>query len=118
MNSKPLYLYSLGKQGAMEDYPFGADVIVMKVAGKMFALLATKDGQEYISLKCDPGYAEILRHQYESITPGYHLNKRHWNTVGINGSIPEKELRQLIDHSYDLVVKSLTREKRDQLYNK
>lgn len=115
LDSKPLFLYSLRKQGAVEDYPFGADVIVMKVGGKMFALLATKDGEEYISLKCDPNYAEILRQQYDSITPGYHLNKRHWNTVKINGKIPEGEVRQFIDHSYDLVVKSLTREQRKQL---
>ena len=115
MDSKPLFLYSLRKQGAVEDYPFGPGVIVMKVGGKMFALLAIKDGQDCISLKCDPGYAEILRQQYESITPGYHLNKRHWNTLQIDGSIPEKEVRQFIDHSYDLVVKSLTRENRNQL---
>lgn len=115
MDSKPLFLYSLSKQGAVEDYPFGAGVIVMKVAGKMFALITKKDGQDCISLKCDPGYAEILRQQYKSIMPGYHLNKRHWNTVQLDGSIPEKEVRQFIDHSYDLVVKTLTREKRNQL---
>lgn len=115
MDSKPLFLYSLRKQGAVEDYPFGADVIVMKVGGKMFALLATKDGEEYISLKCDPNYAEILRQQYASITPGYHLNKRHWNTVKCDGSVPEGEVRRLIDHSYELVLKSLTREIRKQV---
>lgn len=115
MDSKPLFVYSLSKNGAVEDYPFGAEVIVMKVAGKMFALITNKDGNDCISLKCDPNYAEILRQQYESIIPGYHLNKRHWNTVQLDGSIPEKEVRQFIDHSYDLVVKSLTREKRTQL---
>lgn len=115
MDSKPLFLYALAKLGAVEDYPFGPDVIVMKVAGKIFALLAKRAGQDCISLKCDPGYAEVLRQQYESVIPGYHLNKRHWNTVNLNGSIPEKEVRQFIDHSYDLVVKSLTREKRNQL---
>jgi predicted DNA-binding protein (MmcQ/YjbR family) len=115
VNSKDLFLYSLTKNGAIEDYLFGPDVIVMKVAGKMFALMAHRDGQDYLSLKCDPNYAEILRQAYESITPGYHLNKRHWNTVQLDGSIPAKEIRKFIDHSYELVVKSLTREKRDKL---
>jgi predicted DNA-binding protein (MmcQ/YjbR family) len=115
VNSKHLCIYSLTKNGALEDYPFGPDVIVMKVAGKMFALMTHRAGQDYLSLKCDPNYAEILRQQYESITPGYHLNKRHWNTLQLDGSIPEKEVREFIDHSYELVVKSLTREKRDML---
>jgi predicted DNA-binding protein (MmcQ/YjbR family) len=115
VDSKNLYLYALTKNGTIEDYPFGAGVIVMKVAGKMFALLAKREGQERLSLKCDPNYAEILRQQHESITAGYHLNKRHWNTVALDGSIPEQEVRTFIDHSYDLVVKSLTREKRATL---
>jgi predicted DNA-binding protein (MmcQ/YjbR family) len=112
VNSKQLFIYSLTKEGAVEDYPFGPGVIVMKVAGKIFALMAHRDGQDCISLKCDPNYAEILRQQYESITSGYHLNKRHWNTVQLNGSVPEQEVRELIDHSYTLVVKSLTRQQR------
>ena len=115
MNSRDLFLYSLTKKGALEDYPFGPDVIVMKVAGKIFALMTRSAGQDSISLKCDPNYAEILRQQYKSITPGYHLNKRHWNTVQLDGSIPDKEVKEFVDHSYDLVVKSLTREKRDKL---
>jgi len=115
VNSRDLFLYSLTKNGALEDYPFGPDVIVMKVAGKIFALMTRSAGQDCISLKCDPHYAEILRQQYKSITPGYHLNKRHWNTVQLDGSIPEKEVRGFIDHSYDLVVKSLTREKHAKL---
>ena len=77
--------------------------------------MAHRAGQDYLSLKCDPNYAEILRQQYESITPDYHLNKRHWNTLQLDGSIPEKEVREFIDHSYDLVVKSLMRGKRDML---
>ncbi len=107
MHSKTLYSYCLTKPGAVEDYPFGPDVIVIKVASKMFALLSRRDGQDNLSLKCDPNYSEILRKQYPSITPGYHLNKRHWNTVILDGSIPEQEIRGLIDHSYDLVYKSL-----------
>lgn len=115
MDSKPLFTYCLTKEGAFEDYPFGPDVIVMKVSGKMFALLSRRDGQVNLSLKCDPNYAELLRQQYGSIIPGYHLNKRHWNTLLLDGTIPEKEARVLIDHSYDLVVKTLTREQRARL---
>lgn len=115
MDSKPLFTYCLNKEGAIEDYPFGPDVIVMKVMGKMFALLSRREGLVNLSLKCDPNYAELLRQQHVSILPGYHLNKRHWNTLLLDGSIPEKEIRGLIDHSYDLVVKSLTREKRAML---
>lgn len=112
MDSKDLYLYCLTKPWAIEDYPFGPEVIVMKVASKMFALISRRAGQENLSLKCDPDYSEVLRQQYPSITPGYHLNKRHWNTIVLDGSVPEKEIRGLIDHSYELVYKSLPRSKR------
>lgn len=112
MNSKTLYSYCLTKPGVIEDYPFGADVIVFKVAAKIFALMSRRSGQDNLSLKCDPDYSEILRKQYPSITPGYHLNKRHWNTLILDGSIPEQEIKQLIDHSYDLVYKSLPKKLR------
>lgn len=112
LDSKDLYLYCLTKPWAIEDYPFGPEVIVMKVASKMFALISRRAGQENLSLKCDPDYSEVLRQQYPSITPGYHLNKRHWNTIVLDGSVPEKEIRALIDHSYELVYKSLPRSKR------
>ncbi|WP_371378054.1 MmcQ/YjbR family DNA-binding protein [Sporomusa aerivorans] len=107
MDSKVLYSYCLTKPGAIEDYPFGPDIIVIKVAGKIFALLWRRDGKDTLSLKCNPDYAEILRKQYPGVTPGYHLNKRHWNTVLLDGRIPEDEIRQFIDHSYDLVYNSL-----------
>jgi predicted DNA-binding protein (MmcQ/YjbR family) len=112
LNSKDLFLYCLTKPGSIEDYPFGPDVIVIKVASKMFALLSRRNGQDNLSLKCDPGYSEVLRQEYPSIIPGYHLNKRHWNTLLLDGSIPEREIRGLIDHSYELVYKSLPRRKR------
>ncbi len=112
MNSKDLFLYCLTKPGAIEDYPFGPDIIVIKVASKMFALLSRRNGQDNLSLKCDPYYSEVLRQQYSSLIPGYHLNKRHWNTLLLDGSIPEREIRGLIDHSYELVYKSLPRSKR------
>jgi len=102
-NSKELYLYCLTKLGSIEEYPFGPDIIVIKVASKIFALISRRHGKDILSLKCDPYYSEILRQQCPSITPGYHLNKRHWNTLLLDGSIPEREIRGLIDHSYELV---------------
>lgn len=107
MDSKIFYQYCGTKAGAIEDYPFGPDIIVFKIGSKMFALMYRREGRDQISLKCDPVYAEVLRQQYDGITPGYHLNKRCWNTVLLDGSIPAKEVEQLIDHSYDLVFKSL-----------
>ncbi|WP_084577617.1 MmcQ/YjbR family DNA-binding protein [Sporomusa malonica] len=112
LDSKKLLTYCLTKPGAIEDYPFGPDVIVIKVASKMFALMSRRNDQDNLSLKCDPNYSEILRQQYPSLTPGYHLNKRHWNTLLLDGSIPENEVRTLIDHSYDLVYRSLPRRMR------
>lgn len=95
--------YCLSKPGAKEDHPFGPDPLVAKVGGKMFALVSGTS----ISLKCDPVIAENLREQYEAVTPGYHLNKKHWNSIRVDGSIPENELEDMIDHSYELVVKGL-----------
>jgi predicted DNA-binding protein (MmcQ/YjbR family) len=102
------------KPGSVEYYPFGDGVAVYKVAGRMFALVPLDDPAS-ISLKCDPDLAEGLRDRYAAITPGYHLNKRHWNTVTLDGSVPADEVQELIDHSYDLVVARLTRAQRNQL---
>jgi predicted DNA-binding protein (MmcQ/YjbR family) len=93
------------KPGSAEDYPFGDEVAVFKVAGKMFALLSLGPAPASVSLKCDPG----LRRRYAAITAGYHLNKRHWNTVTLDGSVPEEEALDLAGHSYDLVLAGLTR---------
>jgi predicted DNA-binding protein (MmcQ/YjbR family) len=103
------------KPGAVEDYPFGDEVAVFKVAGKMFALVALGEAPGSVSLKCDPGLVASLRDRYAEVTPGYHLNKRHWNTVTLDGSVPGEELLELIDHSYDLVVARLTRAQPSQL---
>lgn len=100
------------KAGAVEDYPFGEQTAVFKVAGKMFALVPLGAVPGSVSLKCDPDRAAWLRRQYPSITAGYHLNKRHWNTVTLDGSVPGEELLDLIDHSYELVVAGLTRAQR------
>ena len=103
------------KPGTVEDYPFGDQVAVFKVAGKMFALVPLGETPGSISLKCDPELATSLRNHYAGVTPGYHLNKRHWNTLTLDGSVPDEEVLELIDHSYDLVVARLTRAQRNQL---
>ncbi len=103
--------YCLHKDGATEGTPFGPDVLVFKVGGKMFALAALYEIPAAVNLKCDPDLALDLRDRYEQVTPGYHMNKKHWNTVEIDTGIPDAELRQMIDHSYDLVAKSLPKSK-------
>ena len=99
--------YCLGKAGATEGMPFGPDVLVFKIGGKMFALAALDEMPTIVNLKCDPDLALELRDRYEQVTPGYHMSKRHWNSVEIEGGIPDAALRKMIDHSYDLVARSL-----------
>jgi predicted DNA-binding protein (MmcQ/YjbR family) len=103
------------KPGSVEDYPFGDGAAVFKVAGRMFALVSLGTPPGSVSLKCDPDLAIALRARYAAITPGYHLNKRHWNTVTLDGSVPDDELLELVGHSYDLVVARLTRAQRNGL---
>jgi predicted DNA-binding protein (MmcQ/YjbR family) len=98
----------LRQPGAHEDFPFGPSVAVYKVGGRMFALL---DGDS-VSLKCDPGYAVVLREEYPAIGAGYHLNKRHWNTIRLDGSVPAAVLEDLIEESHALVVANLPRAQR------
>jgi predicted DNA-binding protein (MmcQ/YjbR family) len=95
--------------------PFGPDALVFKVLDKMFALVAWQKDPLTISLKADPVDAVILRKQYKAIIPGYHMNKKHWNTVTLDGSVPDDEVRQMIDESYALVVAGMTRAKQIQL---
>lgn len=99
--------YCLTKRRVTEDTPFGEDVLVFKVAGKIFALASLDEVPPRVNLKCDPDAALDLRDRYEDVMPGYHMNKKHWNTVVLSGRIPGTELRRMIDHSYDLVVASL-----------
>jgi predicted DNA-binding protein (MmcQ/YjbR family) len=107
--------YCLSKPEATEGTPFGPDVLVFKVGGKIFALASLDEVPATANLKCDPDLALELRDRYEQVTAGYHMNKKHWNTVEIESGIPDVELRKMIDHSYELVVKSLPRKAREKL---
>ncbi|MDD5094725.1 MAG: MmcQ/YjbR family DNA-binding protein [Dehalococcoidia bacterium] len=113
MNSASIRTYCLQKKGSAEDLPFGDEVLAIKVAGKMFALIKIREGTTTVNLKCDPALALELRRKYPSVKPGYHMNKQHWNTVEIDGTVPEEEVFKMIDHSYDLVVRGLKRSERD-----
>lgn len=118
MDLGTLRAYCLDKPGTEETYPFGEETAVYKVMGKMFALMPVDlpDGEpQTISLKCDPELAEILRQTYPAVTPGYHMNKRHWNTITCDGSVPPDELFEWIDNSYRLVVKGLKKADRERL---
>ncbi len=115
MNEKQLKQYLLSKPEAMEDFPFGAGVAVFKIEKKMFALLSSDRGVARVNLKCDPDQAFILRDIFTAVLPGYHMNKRHWNTVLLDGTIPRGELERMIDHSYALVVKKLNKAHRQAL---
>ena len=105
----------LSKAVVTEETPFGPDVLVYKLAGKMFATLGFEDEVGRMNLKCDPDRALELRDEYEAIIPGYHMNKKHWNTLILDGSLPPKLAGELIDHSYDLVVKGMPKKLREEL---
>lgn len=105
MNHKAVENYLLNMPKAKLDYPFGEGVAVYKVNDKMFALVAEKKTPVQISLKCDPLLAETLREKYETVMPGYHLNKKHWNTIVLTGQLSWDEVQDLIKHSYNLVSK-------------
>jgi len=99
--------YCLSKANATESTPFGPDTLVFKVSGKMFALASLDEVPARANLKCNPDLALELRDRYEQVRPGYHMNKKHWNTIEIEAGIPDAEIRKMIDHSYDLILKSL-----------
>ncbi|MFL6529221.1 MAG: MmcQ/YjbR family DNA-binding protein [Chthoniobacterales bacterium] len=107
--------YCLTKAGVTEETPFGPDNLVFKVSAKMFALLGLDDIPPRANLKCDPDLALELRDRYEDVTAGYHMNKKHWNTVVIASGIPDAELKKMIDLSYELVVQSLSKKQREAL---
>lgn len=115
MNIEEVREYCIAKKGSSESFPFDEVSLVIKVGNKMFALLSLDENPQRMSLKCNPGYAEELREQYASVQPAYHFNKKHWNMVILDGSVSDKNLKQWIDHSYELVIKGMTKKERDEI---
>ena len=113
MNAEEIREYCIAKSSVTEDFPFDDVTLVLKVLGKMFALVNL--GDLSINLKCEPKKAIVLRNKHEAVKPGYHMNKKHWNTVDINGSIATSKIYQWIDDSYNLVVSKMTKKQRDSL---
>ena len=112
MNLETYYEYCLSKKGVTEHFPFDEETLVFKVGGKMFALSSLNEwemGNPSVNLKCNPEYAEELRAEYDNIKPGWHMSKIHWNTIEINREVPYYLIKELIDLSYNLVFKSLTK---------
>lgn len=103
MNIETLREYCLSKKGVEETFPFGEDVFVYKVSGKIFLLFSLGEDPLQFNVKCDPDLAVELREEFACVQPGYHMNKKHWNTIVVDGSAPVKKLKEWIDHSYDLV---------------
>lgn len=115
MSASELRAACLELPGAVEDFPFGAETSVFRVESKMFALSALERDPLEVNLKCEPALAEALRDSYPAVRPGWHMNKRHWNTVTLDGSIPDETVLAMIEDSYDLVVAALPRAKRVRL---
>jgi predicted DNA-binding protein (MmcQ/YjbR family) len=115
MTAGELRQYLLSKPEAHEEFPFGPQVAVMKVRSKMFATLAEDEGKVSANLKCDPHEALLLRDIFPAVKPGYHMNKRHWNTLVLDGSIPRGEIERMVDNSYALVVRGLRKTERETL---
>ena len=114
MNLESFRKYCFAKLGVTEDFPFGEDTICMRVAGKIFAITSFSVPLK-VNLKCDPELAVELRERYEEVQPGYHMNKKHWNTVNFEGRISDKELKTMIDNSYNLIVDSLSKKQKEEL---
>ena len=115
MNYEDLQQYCLSKKGVTEEFPFDESTLVFKVMGKMFALSGLNALEARVNLKCDPERAIELRDEYADIIPGYHMSKKHWNTVYLERELSDEFIRLLIDHSYDLVVDKLTKKVRKEL---
>jgi predicted DNA-binding protein (MmcQ/YjbR family) len=115
MDATELRAWCLEQTGAVEEFPFGPEHSVFKVAGKMFALSALDREPLSVSVKCEPELAVGLRDTYPAIRPGYHLNKRHWNTITLDGSLPDQLVRDLVEDSYDLIFSALPKRTRERL---
>jgi predicted DNA-binding protein (MmcQ/YjbR family) len=117
MTLETLRDYCLGKPGTTESFPFGETTLVFKVGGKMFALMDIESRPLQVALKCDPERAIALREEHEAVQPGFHLNKTHWNTVTLDGTVKWQDLSDWIDHSYQLVLASLPKRVRAEIEN-
>ncbi|MFC2129526.1 MmcQ/YjbR family DNA-binding protein [Bacteroidota bacterium] len=117
MNIEEIREYCISKKGVTEGFPFDEVTLVFKVMNKMFAIVSLDRTPTAISLKCDPERAVALREEYEEVQPGYHLNKQHWNTIEVSGALSGVLIRELIDHSYELIVESLTRKLKEEWKN-
>ena len=114
MNVEDFRAYCITKKGVTEGFPFDGSTLVFKVMGKMFAL-SDVDQFDFVNLKCDPEKAIALREEFQGVTPGYHMNKKHWNSVSVLGDISDKLIYEWVDDSYDLVVSSLTKKLQEEL---
>lgn len=115
MNIEDFRFHCINKVGVTEEFPFDESTLVFKVMGKMFALSSLKEVEARANLKCDPDRAIELREEYSDIIPGYHMSKKHWNTVYLERELEDKMIRELTDHSYDLVVSKLTKKLKEEL---
>lgn len=117
MNIEQFREYCLAKKGTSEDFPFDETTLVLRVMGKIFALTGLEGEDFKVNLKCDPDYALELREQHPEVQPGYHMNKKHWNTVNFDGGLDESLLRRLVDLSYEIVASSLKKAEKEALAN-
>jgi predicted DNA-binding protein (MmcQ/YjbR family) len=120
MNIQQLYDFCLSKKGVTEHFPFDEETLVFKVGGKMFCLTSLNEwekGTPSLNLKCDPDRAQELRAEYEAIIPGWHMSKIHWNTVAFNGDVSDKMMLELINDSYELVFKSLSKKIQAEIHS-
>lgn len=115
MNVETLREYCLSKKAVTEDFPFGEDTLVFRVMNKIFLLVSLSSNPLQFNAKCDPDKAIELREQYDAVQPGYHMNKKHWNTIIMDGSLSNALLKEMIDDSYDLIVQSLPQKDRERL---
>jgi predicted DNA-binding protein (MmcQ/YjbR family) len=114
VNIEEIRDYCLAKPGVTEDMPFGEDTLVFRIGQKLFLLASLSQGDRF-NAKCDPERAIELREQHTEVQPGYHMNKKHWNTVHIDGNLSRRQLCEMIDHSYDLVLKTLPKNARERI---
>ena len=113
MNIESLRNYCLGKEDVTEEFPFGEDTLVYKVKGKIFAITSLNDSPLSVNLKMRPDLVPDWRERYSEVMPGYHMNKKHWNTVSLTGRLKPSQIREMIDHSYDLVAASLSKKEKE-----